>query len=85
MKKFFLLAITMMSVLLNTLTAQDKNIKQPSFGFQFSFIDFPTAKDLRTGTLASVLDAKEWSKTGRMEPSLTLVYAQGLHSNVDFM
>jgi len=85
MKKNFLLAITMMSVLLNTLTAQDKNIKQPSFGFQFSFIDFPTAKDLRTGTLASVLDAKEWSKTGRMEPSLTLVYAQGLHSNVDFM
>jgi outer membrane protein OmpA-like peptidoglycan-associated protein len=85
MKRIVILAFVLLAVTHNSLTAQDKKIKQPSFGFQFSFIDFPTAKDLRTSTLASVLDAKQWSKVGRMEPSLTILYAQGLHSNVDFM
>ena len=53
--------------------AQKKDIKQPSFGFQFSFIDFPTANDLRTGTLSSVIDAKQWSETIRMDPGFTLL------------
>jgi OOP family OmpA-OmpF porin len=85
MKRIFFLALFLFSGFTTLLFAQDKSKKQPSFGFQFSFIDFPTAQDLRTSTLASVLDAKQWSKVGRMEPSLTVLYAQGLHSNVDFM
>jgi outer membrane protein OmpA-like peptidoglycan-associated protein len=85
MRRIFFLMLVLLSFSMLSLTAQDTKTKQPSFGFQFSFIDFPTAADLRSGTLASVLDAKQWSKVSRMEPSLTVVYAQGLHPHVDFM
>ena len=65
--------------------AQDNVKKLHSFGFQFSFIDFPTAQDLRKNSLARVLDQKQWKRTARMEPAITLNYAHGLSSHVDFM
>ena len=83
MKK--LLCLSLASFLyLNILFAQD-DIKLHSFGFQFSFIDFPTAQELRKNSLSEVIDMKGWKNTGRMEPALTINYARGISSHVDFM
>lgn len=85
MKRIFFLLFLYFSLCHSMLSAQDKIIKKPSFGFQFSLIDFPTANDLRETNLTAVVDAKQWYKLSRMEPSLTVMYAQGLHPKVDFM
>jgi outer membrane protein OmpA-like peptidoglycan-associated protein len=66
------------------INAQD-NLKSYSFGFQFSFIDFPTAQELRSNSLSDVIDSKGWRKIGRMEPAITLNYIQGLDNHFDFM
>jgi OOP family OmpA-OmpF porin len=85
MNKSMIVVFAFLAVFNSPLIAQDKKIKKPSFGFQFSFIDFPTASELRTQSLSKVIDSNQWSNTGRMDPALTLIYAQGLHSKVDFM
>ncbi|HMO32501.1 MAG TPA: OmpA family protein [Lacibacter sp.] len=59
--------------------------KLPSFGVHFSAYDFATASDLRTKSLAKVLDEKNWTRLGQMSPALTLSYSKGITNNADFM
>lgn len=74
------------ALLLFSANGQNKNLKkQPSFGFQFSLIDFETANDLRTKSLARVVDEKQWSNIDRMLPAITLNYQQGITNHIDFM
>jgi outer membrane protein OmpA-like peptidoglycan-associated protein len=84
MKKFIIVTL-ILTVYSPVLFSQDKKIKLPSIGFQFSLIDFPTAQDLRKFSVSEVIDQKQWWKTERMKPALTLNYAQGLSKHVDFM
>jgi OmpA-OmpF porin, OOP family len=84
MKKILLLIACFFAI--SGAMAQNNDYKlPPSLGFQFSFIDFNTARDLRTRSLEQVLSDKTWSKTSNMNPALTINYAQGLHNNIDFM
>lgn len=84
MKRFLFTLVA--ALLLFSVNGQNKNYKkQPSFGFQFSLIDFETANDLRTKSLARVVDEKNWSKISRMQPAITLNYQQGITNQVDFM
>ncbi len=84
MKRLLLLLLAFTAFV--TVNGQNSNYKKlPSFGFQFSLIDFPTANDLRTSSLARVIDRGDWKKVGRMSPALTLNYMQGLSNYVDFM
>ena len=84
MKKMVLLFLAF--TVFTTVNGQNSNYKKlPSFGFQFSLIDFPTANDLRTTSLARVLDQGNWKKIGRMSPAITLNYMQGLSDHVDLM
>jgi outer membrane protein OmpA-like peptidoglycan-associated protein len=71
---------------LTVVSGQNSDLKKrPSFGFQFSFIDFQTASDLRSRGLSNVLVEKKWYKTERMNPALTLNYMQGISNHLDFM
>lgn len=66
--------------------AQNNDLKTlPSFGFQFSFIDFKTAQDLRSKSIANVIREKQWYKLTRYKPAITLNYVQGINNNLDFM
>ena len=59
--------------------------KKPAIGFAFTFHDFQTAQDLKNTSLNQVLKDKQWYKTGRMSPGLSLSYFQGLTDHLDFM
>ncbi|MEO5890046.1 MAG: OmpA family protein [Ferruginibacter sp.] len=83
MKKIILsfLAIGLLTVSF----AQDDYKKLPSLGVHFFFTDFKTAAELRSDGLPSVLKAKNWSKTSRMNPGLAISYMQGLSNKLDFV
>lgn len=83
MRKVVLSLISAVGIL--AANAQNNDLKKaPSFGFQFSFIDYQTAADLRTKALPTVLDEKQWYRLNRQNPGLTLTYQQGISNNVDF-
>ncbi|HEX2682563.1 MAG TPA: hypothetical protein VHL77_01445, partial [Ferruginibacter sp.] len=63
---------------------QDDHKKRPSFGVQFTLTDFRTAQNLRSGGLANVIRAKDWSRTTYMTSGLAVSYLQGLNNNLDF-
>jgi OmpA-OmpF porin, OOP family len=84
MKKLFTLLFVFSLVL--TAQAQNKDLKRlPSVGFQFSFIDFKTAQDLRSKSIATVVREKQWYKLNRYNPAFTLNYTQGISNQLDFM
>ena len=68
MKKIFLSFFAM--GVLTASYAQNDFKKQPQIGVSFILNDFQTATDLRTGGLANVIKAKQWSKTKRMSPGM---------------
>lgn len=84
MKQFFVLLFAV--TCLTTVNGQKSDlIKRPSFGFQFSFLDFQTGSDLKNNGLSSVIKEEKWYKVERMRPALTLNYMQGLSKYLDFM
>ena len=78
----FLVAVCSFSVALG----QNKDLKkQPSIGFQVSFFDFETGTDLRNRGLSTVLREKNYKKSDRLNPGLTVHYIQGITNNLDVM
>ncbi|MEP7108429.1 MAG: OmpA family protein [Ferruginibacter sp.] len=65
--------------------AQNEYKKLPSLGIHFFFNDFKTAAELRNDGLASVIRAKNWSKTSRMTSGMAVSYMEGLSNHVDFV
>ncbi len=61
------------------------NKKRPSIGIQFSAIDFETANDFRTKSLATVVREGKWRNGDRKNPAITLNYLHGLTNHIDFM
>ena len=59
--------------------------KKKLLGFNFFFNDFRTAADIRTNGLVSVLKAKTFFKTDKMNPGLGVNYLSGLSKHVDFV
>jgi outer membrane protein OmpA-like peptidoglycan-associated protein len=83
MKKILLVIIGFSLVL--TSFGQDENKKRPSLGIHFFLNDFNTAKQLRSSSLSSVVQTKEWYKTRNMNPGIAVSYMQGLNKNLDFV
>ena len=83
MKKFVCFAFLLIDALHSI--AQNEFVKPHSFGFQISFIDFPTAQELRKLPLDKVIDNNGWKNISRMDPALTLIYMKGLDTKIDFM
>jgi OOP family OmpA-OmpF porin len=53
-------------------------------GIHFSMVDFKTAADLRTSTIATVLDRKQWYRLTAMNPAITVSYFEGISNYLDF-
>ena len=59
-------------------------IRQQSLGINFTLTDFETANLIRTHSLSSVLRDKKWAKMKEMSPGLSVSYAKGVTSHIDF-
>ena len=83
MKKFYFLVIILGFFI--TSFSQKVNYTKRALGFSFFLNDFQTASDIRTNGLVSVLKAKTFFKTQRMNPGLAINYISGLSKHVDFI
>ena len=81
MKKLIFSIMTL--VVCTTSYGQSDYKKLPSLGIHLFFNDFQTAADLRSQGLSNVMRDKQWSKSKRMTPGLTLSYLQGLSNTLD--
>ena len=82
MKKILLsfLAIGM----LTTSFGQNDYKKRPALGVHFILNDFKTAASIRSASLSSVIQSKQWKQTKNMPAGLGISYLQGLSNHVDF-
>jgi hypothetical protein len=68
----------------NTTTVVTSNVRPKALGVSFVLNDFQTAQRIRSGSLSSVLNNKQFSKLKEMSPGLAISYFKGLQSHVDF-
>ena len=82
MKKILLsfLAIGM----LGTSFSQNDYKKRPTLGVHFILNDFNTAASIRSTSLSSVIQSKQWKQTKNMPAGLGISYIRGLSNYVDF-
>ncbi|HEY2721295.1 MAG TPA: OmpA family protein [Chitinophagaceae bacterium] len=59
-------------------------IRQPSLGINFTLTDFTTANLIRTRSLSSVIRDKQWAKLKNMAAGISVNYAKGLTTFIDF-
>jgi outer membrane protein OmpA-like peptidoglycan-associated protein len=59
-------------------------IRQQSLGINFTLTDFETANLIRTHSLSSVLRDNKWAKLKEMSPGISVSYAKGVTSHIDF-
>jgi OOP family OmpA-OmpF porin len=84
MKKFYFLVI-ILGFFITSFGQQENYTKTKALGFSFFLNDFQTASDIRTSGLVSVLKAKNFFKTQRMNPGLAINYISGISNHVDFI
>lgn len=83
MKKIiaFLLALYIMSP---AVFSQDDEIRPAAIGVSFILNDFNTAQRIRSTSLSTVLNNKQWGKIKEMSPGFALSYFKGLRRKIDF-
>jgi OmpA-OmpF porin, OOP family len=67
----------------NTETTTDYT-RPASIGVYFFLSDFKTANDIRTTSLNSVLDRKQFGKIKEMSPGLAVTYMKGISNHLDY-
>jgi OmpA-OmpF porin, OOP family len=82
MKKILLPLLTIGMFI--TSFGQNDYKKRPALGVHFILNDFKTAAAIRSTSLSSVIQAKQWKQTKNMASGLGLSYIQGLSNNIDF-
>lgn len=58
--------------------------RRPTIGVQFFLNDFKTASDIRTTSLNTVLDKKQFGKIKEMAPGLAIFYMKGITNHLDY-
>ena len=64
--------------------AQDDEIRPAAIGISFILNDFQTRDRIRSTSLSSVLDKKQWAKVKEMSPGIAITYFKGLKKHIDF-
>jgi OmpA-OmpF porin, OOP family len=82
MKKILLSLLAIVSLLHSF--GQNDYKKRPALGVHFILNDFKTAASIRSTSLASVIQSKQWKQTKNMAAGLGVSYIQGLSNNIDF-
>lgn len=55
-----------------------------TIGVYFFLSDFKTASDIRTSSLNTVLDRKQFGKIKEMSPGLAITYGKGISNHLDY-
>jgi len=63
--------------------AQSEYKKRPSLALHFSLIDYKSAVDVRTKSLETVINEKQFFKFKRMDPAISVSYLQGFTNHID--
>lgn len=84
MKKILALLLAVIVLLQVAVAQTGDNIRPSSLGISFTLTDFNTAARIRSGSLGSVLNNKQWSKLRNMAPGLAVSYFKGLKKHIDF-
>jgi OmpA-OmpF porin, OOP family len=58
--------------------------RKPTIGVHFFLNDFKTASDLRSTSLNTVLERKQFGKIKEMSPGLALMYMKGINNHLDY-
>ena len=64
--------------------AQDDEIRPAAIGVGFILNDYTTAERIRSTSLSSVLNNKQWAKVKEMSPGIAISYFKGLRKHIDF-
>lgn len=80
----FLLAGLVVSASAQTEAPKPDYKKRPTLAVNLVFNDFTTAARIRSSSLSSVLNGKDWARLSDMNAGLSLQYLQGLSDLVDF-
>ncbi len=64
--------------------AQTDYKKSPSLAIHFSLIDYKSAVDVRTKSLETVINEKQFFKFKKMDPALSISYLEGFTEHIDF-
>ncbi len=84
MKKLLQLFI-FLSLLVSSAFAQNKDYVRPSaIGISFVLNDYITPQRIRSNSLTSVLNNKQWAKIKELAPGVAVTYFKGLTNHVDF-
>ncbi len=58
--------------------------RQQALGISFVLNDYSSAQNIRSRSLASVINNKQFSKINQMSPGLAVTYFKGLQNKIDF-
>ena len=58
--------------------------RQSAIGVYFFLTDFKTASDIRSTSLNTVLDRKQFGKIKEMSPGLAITYMKGISNHLDY-
>jgi len=88
MKKLMVSVVALTAFAFNSLsqdtTPNTNYIRPKAFAVSFILNDFQTAERIRSGSLGSVFNNKQWAKTKEMSPGIAVTYFKGLKDHVDF-
>lgn len=88
MKKF-MVSVVALTAFAFTSFSQDTTpntnyIRPKALAISFVLNDFQTPERIRSGSLGTVFNNKQWAKLKDMSPGLAVTYFKGLKSHVDF-
>ncbi|MBS1496601.1 MAG: OmpA family protein [Bacteroidetes bacterium] len=83
MKKIMLSVLALVAFSISF--AQNDYKKAPGFAIHFTFDDFKTASEIRSTSISSVVNNKQWYKISRMDPGMAVSYLKGLTNHIDFV
>jgi outer membrane protein OmpA-like peptidoglycan-associated protein len=84
MKKFFVLLIVGFISATQIFAQKGAYIRPSALGVSFVLNDYETARLIRSSSLSSVLNNKQFGKVKEMSPGIALTYFKGLKDHIDF-
>lgn len=58
--------------------------RKPTIGVHFFLNDFKTASDIRSTSLSTVIDKRQFGKIKEMSPGLAIMYMKGISNHLDY-
>ena len=83
MKKILAILLAL-NFIVTAVFAQDDEIRPAAIGVGFILNDFTTAERIRSTSLSTVLNNKQWAKVKEMSPGIAISYFKGLRKHIDF-